>query len=132
MNLLSNAAQAMITAAESKPSNNSGTPAPTPALKIKTELSEQTNQTSGSVLVSIADCGGGIKEEVRSKIFDPFFTTKAVGQGTGLGLSICHSIIERHGGQIWFDSVMGEGTTFYVRLPLQAVTRLAGTVSEPD
>lgn len=145
MNLLSNAAQAMNTAAESRSSNNSGVstsgsaPAsshastPTPVLKIKTELSEQTNQTSGSVLVSIADCGGGIKEEVRSKIFDPFFTTKAVGQGTGLGLSICHSIIERHGGQIWFDSVMGEGTTFYVRLPLQAVTRqLADSLSEPD
>jgi signal transduction histidine kinase len=128
MNLLSNAAQAMNTAAESLPAGT-----PTPALKIRTELSDQTNQTSGSVLVSITDCGGGIKEEVRSKIFDPFFTTKAVGQGTGLGLSICHSIIERHGGQIWFDSVTGQGTTFYVRLPLQAITKqLAESLSEPD
>jgi signal transduction histidine kinase len=141
MNLLSNAAQAMNTAAEAKPSNNSGSSASastsssasssssTPVLKIKTELSDQGD---GSVLVSITDCGGGIKEEVRSKIFDPFFTTKAVGQGTGLGLSICHSIIERHGGQIWFDSVMGQGTTFYVRLPLQAITKQLAAMSEPD
>ncbi|MBA4075804.1 MAG: hypothetical protein C0508_12255 [Cyanobacteria bacterium PR.023] len=125
MNLLSNAAQAMNTAAEALPAGT-----PTPALKIRTELSDQND---GSVLVVITDCGGGIKEEVRSKIFDPFFTTKAVGQGTGLGLSICHSIIERHGGQIWFDSVMGQGTTFYVRLPLQAITKqLAESLSEPD
>jgi len=122
MNLLSNAAQAMNTAAEALPPGT-----PTPALKIKTELTDE------SVLVSIIDCGAGIKHEVQSKIFDPFFTTKAVGQGTGLGLSICHSIIERHGGQIWFDSVIGKGTTFYVRLPLKATARPEpAMLSEPD
>lgn len=122
MNLLSNAAQAMLPVLEALPAG-----APMTPLKIKAELVDK------SVLVSIADCGGGIKPEVQSKIFDPFFTTKAVGQGTGLGLSICHSIVERHGGQIWFDSVMGQGTTFYVRVPLVAIARADKSMgSEPD
>jgi signal transduction histidine kinase len=75
-------------------------------------------ETDGKVLISVSDNGPGIKPEVQSKIFEPFFTTKPVGQGTGLGLSICHSIIERHGGQIWCESSPGEGTTFRVRLPV--------------
>ncbi|HMY53016.1 MAG TPA: HAMP domain-containing sensor histidine kinase, partial [Candidatus Obscuribacter sp.] len=79
-----------------------------------------------SVLVQITDHGPGIKPEVQSKIFDPFFTTKPVGQGTGLGLSICHSIIERHGGQIWFTSEISKGTTFYVRVPLTARRQAGG------
>ncbi|MBK7839339.1 MAG: HAMP domain-containing histidine kinase [Candidatus Obscuribacter sp.] len=101
MNLLSNAAQAMQNV-------------PNPLLKV------QGKAEGSTVLVEISDCGGGIKPEVQSKIFDPFFTTKPVGQGTGLGLSICHSIIERHGGQIWFTSEMGKGTTFFIRVPLTA------------
>lgn len=101
MNILSNAAQAMQDVEK-------------PVLKVN------ARQEGESILVEITDCGGGIKPEVRSKIFDPFFTTKPVGQGTGLGLSICHSIIERHGGQIWFTSEMGKGTTFFIRVPLTA------------
>jgi signal transduction histidine kinase len=101
MNLLSNAAQAM--SAESEP-----------RLDVKAELEAE------SVLIEIHDCGPGIKAEIQSKIFDPFFTTKPVGQGTGLGLSICHSIIERHGGQIWLTSEPGMGTSFFVRVPLVA------------
>lgn len=103
MNLLSNAAQAM--------QGKEGA-----VLKMAANLEADGE----SVLVQISDCGSGIKPEVQSKIFDPFFTTKPVGQGTGLGLSICHSIIERHGGQIWFESELGKGTTFFVRVPLTA------------
>lgn len=119
MNLLSNAAQAMQGQAEAR-------------LNIQAELEGE------SVLVQISDNGPGIKQEVQSKIFDPFFTTKPVGQGTGLGLSICHSIIERHGGQIWFSSELGKGTTFFVRIPLTAKRQspnLPGElsqISEPD
>jgi signal transduction histidine kinase len=81
---------------------------------VKTEIE------NGKVLISVSDNGTGINPEVQSKIFEPFYTTKPVGQGTGLGLSICHSIIERHGGQIWCESAPGQGTTFRVRLPIYA------------
>ncbi len=71
--------------------------------------------------VSIQDSGCGIPVEIRSRVFEPFFTTKAVGQGTGQGLALARTVIvNRHQGQIWFDSVAGEGTTFFIRLPLEA------------
>ena len=55
------------------------------------------------------------------KIFDPFFTTKPVGKGTGQGLAIAYSVIvEKHGGTIGFESEMGRGTTFIIRLPMHA------------
>ena len=99
MNLFSNAAQAVENCKE-------------PLVSVRTEME------NGKVLISVSDNGTGIRPEVQSKIFEPFYTTKPVGQGTGLGLSICHSIIERHGGQIWCESVPGQGTTFKVRLPI--------------
>jgi signal transduction histidine kinase len=71
------------------------------------------------VEVTVRDDGAGIAPEVQSRIFDPFFTTKDVGEGSGLGLSIVHGIIERHGGSIAVDSVVGRGTTFTIRLPIQ-------------
>jgi two-component system, NtrC family, nitrogen regulation sensor histidine kinase NtrY len=70
----------------------------------------------GSVLVTIKDNGNGIPENMRSKIFTPNFTTKT--SGTGLGLAMCKGIIEQSKGDIWFETREGEGSTFYVRLPL--------------
>lgn len=75
--------------------------------------------------LAIRDTGAGIPEELLPQIFQPFVTTKgAIGgrktSGTGLGLSICHTIIENHGGTISVQSVVGEGTTMTVRLPLGA------------
>lgn len=99
MNLLSNAAQALDSTEE-------------PAVTI------ETRGGSEQVVVTISDNGPGIPPEIQSKIFDPFYTTKPVGQGTGLGLSICHSIVERHGGQILLDSSPGEGTSFTVKIPV--------------
>ncbi len=73
------------------------------------------------VLVTIADTGGGIPIEIRERIFEPFFTTKEVGKGTGLGLPIARAIVtEKHGGSLNFSSEMGRGTTFSVRLPIEA------------
>ena len=69
-------------------------------------------------LVEIQDTGPGIPKELLPVVFDPFFTTKPVGVGTGLGLSIAHSIITDLGGTISVDSVLGEGTTFRVALPV--------------
>lgn len=68
---------------------------------------------------SVEDTGCGIPDSVRERIFDPFFTTKEVGRGTGQGLSIARSIIvERHHGTIGVTSVVGQGSTFTIRLPL--------------
>jgi two-component system, NtrC family, sensor kinase len=72
-----------------------------------------------SVLISIEDSGHGIPEAIRTRVFEPFFTTKAVGRGTGQGLAIARSIVtDKHGGQMWFESELGKGTTFFIRLPL--------------
>lgn len=58
---------------------------------------------------------------IRNRIFDPFFTTKEVGRGTGQGLAIARSVVvERHKGSLSLESAVGEGTTFYVRLPIQS------------
>jgi PAS domain S-box-containing protein len=65
--------------------------------------------------LSITDSGIGMPPNILANIFDPFFTTKE--KGHGLGLSTAYSIINRHGGTIKVDSVMGEGTTFSIYLP---------------
>ncbi len=73
--------------------------------------------------ILIQDSGAGIPEAIRSRIFEPFFTTKAVGEGTGQGLALAHSaVVRRHGGKIWFETEVGKGTTFFIRLPLAAAT----------
>jgi two-component system, NtrC family, sensor kinase len=72
------------------------------------------------VVVTIGDTGGGIPQAIRDKVFDPFFTTKAVGKGTGQGLAIAHRIIvEHHEGSIRFETEVGKGTRFVIRLPIQ-------------
>lgn len=71
------------------------------------------------VAIQIADNGTGMTETVRTKLFDPFFTTKPVGRGTGLGLSISHQIItEKHGGNLYCQSTIGQGTEFTIELPI--------------
>jgi two-component system NtrC family sensor kinase len=73
-------------------------------------------------VISIGDTGGGIPENVRARIFDPFFTTKEVGKGTGQGLAIaCSAVKGRHQGPLTFETEMGEGTTFFIRLPIAGV-----------
>ncbi|MGM0559361.1 MAG: response regulator, partial [Myxococcota bacterium] len=63
------------------------------------------------------DQGHGIPKDVREKIFEPYFTTKPREKGTGLGLATSCGIVASVGGGIWFDTEIGEGTTFYVALP---------------
>jgi PAS domain S-box-containing protein len=71
--------------------------------------------------VRIRDTGTGIPEEARPRIFDPFFTTKEVGKGTGQGLAIAHNVIVgKHGGTLTFETEMGKGATFIIRLPILA------------
>ena len=84
------------------------------ALPRKIYIREELN--GEYITISVADNGGGIPEHMQDKIFTPNFTTKT--SGTGLGLAMSKSIAEQAHGDIWFESVQGEGTTFHVKLPL--------------
>jgi PAS domain S-box-containing protein len=78
-----------------------------------------TRQDGDHVIIAITDSGGGIPEHIHGRLFDPFFTTKEVGRGTGQGLAIARSVVvETHGGHLTFDTELGRGTTFYLRLPI--------------
>jgi signal transduction histidine kinase len=78
----------------------------------------RTRCDGDDVVILISDDGCGIPEAIRHRVFDPFFTTKEVGKGTGQGLAIARSIVDRHGGAMSFDTEVGKGTTFYVRVPI--------------
>ncbi len=69
------------------------------------------------VTLTFSDTGTGMTEDVRRRIFDPFFTTKGA-RGTGLGMSLSYAVVQRHGGEILVDSVVGRGTTVHLRLPV--------------
>jgi signal transduction histidine kinase len=82
-------------------------------------ISITTTVEDDTAVIAIADTGGGIPDAIRDRVFDPFFTTKDVGRGTGQGLALARTaIVDRHGGTISFETRPGEGTTFYVRLPI--------------
>ncbi|MEW6264318.1 MAG: ABC transporter substrate-binding protein [Thermodesulfobacteriota bacterium] len=69
--------------------------------------------------IRVSDNGPGIPEGIRTRIFEPFFTTKEVGKGTGQGLAIAQAVIvNKHGGTIDFETKVGEGATFIIKLPL--------------
>ncbi|HWD93192.1 MAG TPA: ATP-binding protein [Verrucomicrobiae bacterium] len=106
LNLIVNAAHAIGDVAKETPSSKG-------VITISTSLS------GNFVEVQVADTGTGIPESAREKLFEPFFTTKEVGKGTGQGLFIARNVIvEKHGGTIDFETKMGAGTTFIIRLPL--------------
>jgi two-component system NtrC family sensor kinase len=87
------------------------------------KLTVRTRLDGDAVEISIADTGTGIPEDVRGRVFDPFFTTKKVGMGTGQGLALAHSVIvQRHGGMLRFETESGKGSTFFIRLPINAAT----------
>lgn len=73
-----------------------------------------------NVLVKISDTGKGIPESDIRNIFEPFFTTKPPGEGTGLGLAVSKTLVTEHKGEILVDSRVGAGTTFTIKLPLNA------------
>lgn len=70
------------------------------------------------IRIDVGDTGPGIMAENVNRLFDPFFTTKATG--AGLGLSIVFSTIQRHGGEVMVRSIVGEGTTFALLIPVDA------------
>ncbi len=78
---------------------------------------ETKNSRRHLVVVKVSDTGRGIPKESFSQIFEPFFTTKKTGSGAGLGLSVVYGIVRDHQGTIKVDSVLGQGTSFTIRLP---------------
>jgi signal transduction histidine kinase len=97
-------------------------PPSSPCIQICTEIvdSLESHQDSKSVVIRIRDNGPGMTESVRLRLFDPFFTTKPVGQGTGLGLSISYQIVvAEHRGELRCVSAPGQGTEFYIQIPIQ-------------
>jgi len=110
LNLIVNAAHAI------EDVRGTGDSAPLGTITVRTCLD------GDDALIEIHDTGGGIPEHVRDRVFDPFFTTKEVGRGTGQGLPLARVIVvERHGGSIRFDTELGLGTTFQIRIPIRGV-----------
>jgi two-component system, NtrC family, sensor kinase len=88
------------------------------------QLSARVDHESRAVLFTVTDQGAGIEPESLPLIFEPFFTTKSEGRGTGLGLSIVRGILDSLGATIAVESVLGEGTTFTLSLPIAATGSL--------
>ena len=86
------------------------------SLDVVSTTGSAGHRVSGpSVIVEISDTGQGISPDILPKIFEPFYTTRSTG--TGLGLAISYSIVEQHQGELAVSSVLGQGTTFRLRLP---------------
>jgi two-component system, NtrC family, sensor kinase len=91
------------------------------------KIGVRTEREGDCVHISISDTGPGIKPENQPKIFAGGFTTKPVGVGTGLGLALSKKIVEdTHGGSISFDSEVGVGTTFHIRVPVVQTHQAGG------
>ena len=124
MNILANAIDALEEKIQKKsiPSLNTDVSVQTsveissiPTIVICTEIFN-----SEQICIRIIDNGVGMAEEVTKYIFDPFFTTKSVGKGTGMGLSVSYQIIvENHHGQLECVSALGEGTEFFITIPIR-------------
>lgn len=127
MNLCTNAKQSMLA--------KGGTLTITLS-KQKVGTDDQTTPANLSpgqyVKLSIRDTGTGIAADDLPRIFDPFFTTKGVGEGTGLGLAVVHGIIKSHRGTITVDSVLHQGTTFTLFLPVSAKENKIVTLENGD
>jgi CheY-like chemotaxis protein len=95
-------------------------------------LSHGTLVAGMYVRLTVSDTGTGIPKEVMDRMFDPFFTTKPVGGGTGLGLSMVHGIVTDFGGAIDVSSVVGEGTSFCIWLPLTSETAMSAPEEARD
>jgi signal transduction histidine kinase len=91
-------------------------------LKITCRYHEELSELS----IAVTDTGIGIPTDALAHIYEPFFTTKQEGYGVGLGLSTVYGIIERHRGSIKVQSELEKGTTFIIRLPVNAGTTHSG------
>jgi two-component system sensor kinase FixL len=83
-------------------------------LTVKTE-----GKPKGFITVSVVDTGSGISDDIAPHLFQPFVTSKQ--SGMGIGLSLCRTIVESHGGRIWFESKAAGGTAFRFTIPTAGV-----------
>jgi signal transduction histidine kinase len=114
LNLIVNAAHAIGDVVKGK--TDGGAP-------VKGLITVRTRVLDDFVEIAISDTGNGIPVDVRARIFDPFFTTKEVGKGTGQGLAIARNVVvDKHHGTLHFETEIGKGTTFYIRLPIAGPT----------
>ena len=93
------------------------------------DITLRVYQQQSDIIIEIQDSGVGIAPENKDLIFEVFRQTKdglRKGDGTGLGLPISQRLAQAHGGRLWFESTVGEGSTFYVALPLD--NRLVATL----
>lgn len=108
LNVMNNACYAVWIKQKTTPDNY------TPEINVSVSVQDS------NILITIADNGEGMTDDVKLHLFDNFFTTKPIGQGTGLGMSITKDIIEQnHGGKISFVSKEGEGTSFTFTIPIK-------------
>jgi signal transduction histidine kinase/DNA-binding NarL/FixJ family response regulator len=92
----------------------------------KGTITIRTSYDESWVRVEVCDTGAGIPVAIQRRIFDPFFTTKEVGKGTGQGLAIAHNIIvNKHEGNLTFETQNKKGTTFYIDLPLYDIQNIS-------
>jgi nitrogen fixation/metabolism regulation signal transduction histidine kinase len=84
--------------------------------KQKGKIEINLNRRDHMAVIAITDNGEGISEELREKLFSPSFTTKS--SGMGLGLAIVKNIVENFSGHVWFETQEGEGSTFYIEIPI--------------
>lgn len=120
VNLLTNALHAVVNNAAKK------------AVTVRTYIDKNY------VVMDVIDTGYGMTDETKEKIFDAFFTTKSVGEATGLGLAMCYGIISALDGFIEVHSVLNQGSTFTIKLPIYlgeinfATTKPENLTHKPD
>jgi signal transduction histidine kinase len=85
----------------------------------KGRLVVTTQRRGPHIEIQVSDNGVGIPREDQERMFELFYTTKPPRKGTGLGLPICQNIIRKLGGDLTFESQLGEGTSFTVHLPVE-------------
>lgn len=99
----------------------------TDAPRRELELAAGPVEDGEMIRVSVADTGPGLAEEVAARLFEPFVTTKE--RGMGVGLSICRTIVEAHGGRLWYEPTPGGGATFRFTVMSAAVAQPRGPAS---
>ncbi len=93
-----------------------------PEEQVEKKIQVRIRRAGNEVEISVSDNGTGIPPENSDRIFEPKFTTKTSGMGLGLG--IIKNIIENYSGTITFETQLGHGSTFYVRLPITKLVKL--------